>query len=162
MLPADDGDPHHIQGDVEQVLDQEWDIAVLHPPCTRLANSGVRWLAERNLWDELQEGARLFNVCLKARARIGTCVENPIQHKHARALIDRPHTQIIQPWQFGHGETKATCLWLRGLPMLKPMNVVDGREARIHRLPATADRWKLRSATYQGIADAMAWQWGQL
>jgi hypothetical protein len=89
-------------------------------------------------------------------------VENPIQHKHARRLIGAEYTQVIQPWMFGHGETKATCLWLRGLPPLKPTNIVEGREARLHRLSPSADRWKIRSATFQGIADAMAWQWGQL
>lgn len=159
LLPADDGSPHHIVGDVRPLLRQRWNLAILHPPCTRLTNSGVRWLAERNLWGELDEAAAFFVDCLNANAD-SVAVENPIQHKHARQRIGVPYTQIIQPWQFGHGETKATCLWLKNLPPLAPTNIVEGREARIHKLPPSADRWKLRSETFQGIADAMADQWG--
>jgi len=156
LLPADDGSPNHVQGDVRSLLRERWDLAIMHPPCTRLTNSGVRWLNERNLWDE---AAEFFVECLNVNADC-VAVENPIQHKHARERIGVAYSQIIQPWQFGHGETKATCLWLKNLPKLKPTNIVDGREGRIHKLPPSADRWKIRSETYQGIADAMAEQWG--
>lgn len=158
MLPADDHSEHHIAGDLRDVPGT-WDIAILHPPCTRLTNSGVRWLHERNLWGELDEAASFFRFCLEFPAD-RVAVENPIPHKHALERIGRKYDQIIQPWQFGHGETKATCLWLKGLPPLHPTKIVEGREARIHRLPPTADRWKIRSETYAGIAAAMANQWG--
>ena len=163
LLPADDGSGFHYQYDVRYILDNSWDLAIFHPPCTRLCNSGVRWLHERNLWDEMREGAELFAACLNAPIpRI--CVENPVMHKHAKAAIEGyvEFSQSIQPWQFGHGEVKRTCLWLKGLPLLKPTSIVDGREARIHKASPGKDRWKLRSETYQGIADAMADQWGSL
>ena len=156
LLPAGDGSPHHLVGDVRDVIARgAWDLGVFHPPCTRLTNSGVRWLDERNLWGELDEAADLFRACLHAPIPHKR-VENPIPHKHALARIGRKYDQIIQPWQFGHGETKATCLWLEGLSKLTPTNIVAGREARIHKLPPSADRWKIRSETYQGIADAFA------
>lgn len=160
LLPADDGSDFHIVGDVrEAIRSGPWALGIFHPPCTRLANSGVRWLHERNLWAELGEGAALFKACLDADIP-AVAVENPIPHGHALQRIGRKYDQIIQPWQFGHGETKATCLWLKNLPKLAPANVVSGREARIHRLPPSADRWKIRSETYPGIAEAMADQWG--
>lgn len=159
LLPCDNDGPH-IQGDC---LQQDWsgfDLLICHPPCTRLCNSGVRWLAERNLWAEMRAAAEFFRACL---ALVPACVcENPIMHKYAVEIIGRRQDQLIQPWQFGHGETKATGLWLRGVPPLVPTNVVSGREQRLHRLPPSPDRWKLRSKTYQGIADAMAEQWGEL
>jgi hypothetical protein len=161
LLPADDASPFHIQGDATALLGDGWDLLVAHPPCTRLTLSGVRWLHERNLWSELDEACALFRTFLNAPiARIA--VENPIPHGHARDRIGEKYTQIIQPWQFGHGETKATCLWLKGLPKLTPTNIVEGRHGYCHSLPPSADRWKLRSKTYQGIADAMADQWGTL
>ena len=151
----------HIVGDVLEVIDQGWDMAIFHPPCTRLCNSGVSWLAKRDLWDEMRQGALFFKSLLESKIpRI--CIENPIMHKHAKSIIGVNYSQIIQPWQFGHGETKATCLWLKNLPTLKPTNIVDGRIQRLHRLPPSENRWKERSRTYQGIADAMAEQWGQL
>jgi hypothetical protein len=156
LLPTEVPGPH-IQGDARDVLGNGWDLLVAHPPCTRLCNSGVRWLAERNLWSELDEAAALFAAFWNAPiARVA--VENPIMHRHAKERIAGYHApaQTIQPWQFGHGETKATCLWLRGLPNLVPTNVVVGREQRVFRLPPSADRWKKRSRTYPGIADAMA------
>lgn len=138
-----------------------WDLLIAHPPCTRLCNSGVRWLAERNLWKELDEAAAFFKWLLDlAVPRI--CVENPVMHKHALARIGVRHTQSIQPWQFGHGETKETRLWLKNLPSLIPTNIVKGREPRVHYASPGKDRWKERSITYQGIADAMADQWGAL
>jgi hypothetical protein len=159
LLDADDGSPFHIKGDAVQLLDRGWDLLCAHPPCTRLANSGVRWLSERGLWAELDEACRLFSKFLGAPIP-KIAVENPIPHKYALERIGARYTQIIQPWQHGHPETKATCLWLKGLPELIPTNVVEGREGRIHKLPPSPDRWKLRSTTYQGIADAMAAQWG--
>lgn len=150
----------HLSGDLFTVEDIEsYDLVIAHPPCTRLTNSGVRWLDERNLWAEMYEAADFFRRILDLPVP-RKAVENPIPHRYAMQRIGRKYDQIIQPWQFGHGETKATCLWLDNLPPLRPTNVVSGREARIHKLPPSADRWKLRSMTYQGIADAMADQWG--
>lgn len=164
LLPAEDRSNKHIIGDARDILNDGWDLlAVFHPPCTRLCNSGVRWLAERNLWADLDEAAALFSAFWNAPIE-RIAVENPIMHRHAKERIAGyiPPAQTIQPWQFGHGETKATCLWLRGLPNLAPTNVVEGREQRVFRLPPSADRWKERSRTYPGIADAMASQWGNL
>ena len=150
---------NHIQGDVLAVLGKGWDLAVFHPPCTRLCNSGVRWLHERNLWADLDAACAFFRALWDAPIP-KVAIENPVQHRHARERIGVAPTQIVQPWQFGHGETKATCLWLRDLPPLTPTDVVDGRAARIHRMPPSPDRWKARSVTYKGIAQAMAQQWG--
>lgn len=160
LLPSEDDSEFHIQDDaVVTSRFGGWDLLIAHPPCTRLANSGVVWLARRNLWDDMNKACKLFNEFLDAPiAKIA--VENPIMHKYAREQLSWPYTQIIQPWQFGHGETKATCLWLKNLPKLAPTNIVDGREGRMWRMPPSADRAKLRSITYQGIADAMAEQWG--
>jgi hypothetical protein len=131
---------------------------VAHPPCTRLCNSGVRWLAERNLWQEMREASEFFKLILNAPIT-KIAVENPIPHKYAVEIIGRKYDQIIQPYQFGHGETKATCLWLKNLPKLQPTNIVDGRDHRIHKMPPSPERWKERSRTFQGIANAMAAQW---
>jgi hypothetical protein len=171
LLPTESPGPHY-QGDVRDLLGEPWDLLIAHPPCTYLTNAGVRHLhsvpskngvlpkihgAER--WERMREGAALVRDLLQSSiARIG--VENPVPHRYAVAEIGRKYDQIIQPWQFGHGETKATCLWLKGLPLLVPTNIVEGREARIHKMPPSADRWKLRSLTYPGIAAAMADQWG--
>lgn len=168
LLPADDGSPMHLQCDVRVALRMfDWDLLIAHPTCTYLARSGMRWLkdqpplksgkpvgaARRAL---LAESLEFFEMLLNVNVpRI--CIENPRSF-----LIPWPATQYIQPWQFGHGETKETGLWLKGLPPLHPTNIVDGREARIHMMPPSPDRWKLRSETYQGIADAMATQWGVL
>ena len=153
----------HYQGDVLDIIQEDWNMLIAHPPCTRLANSGVRWLSERNLWDEMQEGAFFFAKMLNLNPHIKhRAVENPIPHKYALEIIGRKYDQIIQPWQFGHGETKATCLWLEGLPRLQPTDIVDGREQRLHKLPPGPERAKERSKTFQGIADAMAAQWGDL
>jgi hypothetical protein len=160
ILPPSGGHPEwHIRGDAIIALSsREWDLVIAHPPCTRLANSGVRWLSERNLWKEMEEAADFFwNFVEYAKDGNIIAIENPIPHKHAKLP---KYTQIIHPWQFGHPETKATCLWLYGLPNLKPTNIVEGREGRIWKLPPTADRARLRSATYLGIAKAMAEQWG--
>ena len=171
VLPSDVPTNKHIQDDVLNVLRSDsWDmLMVAHPPCTRLCNSGVRWLSKpppnktlKQMWNELEDGAKLFSELLNADVpRIA--VENPVMHKHEKQRIEnyQPFSQSIQPWQFGHGETKATCLWRTGLPPLTPTNVVEGREARVHKMTPSADRWKLRSATFRGIAAAMADQWGQ-
>jgi hypothetical protein len=156
LLPTDVPGPHY-QGDVRDVLGDGWDLMIAHPPCTYLSASGMHW-TRRGLRDpQLTEDALAFVRLLMDAPIPRIAVENPVSVISSR--IRRPD-QIIQPWQFGHGETKATCLWLKGLPALKPTNVVDGREARVHRLPPSADRWKIRSATYAGIAAAMAAQWG--
>ena len=168
LLPAEDGSNRHIVGDARDLLNDEWDLAVCHPPCTRLCNSGVRWLTKAppgrtlaDMWAELETGAALFSSFWNAPIpRIA--VENPVMHKYAKALIEgyAPPAQSVQPWQYGHGEVKRTCLWLRGLPVLTPTDVVDGREARVHRMPPGPNRGKERSRFFSGIADAMADQWG--
>lgn len=162
ILPCSGGHPEwHIRGDAIIALSShEWDLVIAHPPCTRLANSGVRWLSERNLWKDMEEAADFFWKFVEY-AKDGNiiAIENPIPHKHAKLP---KYTQIIHPWQFGHPETKATCLWLYGLPKLQPTNIVEGREGRIWKLPPSADRARLRSATYKGIAEAMASQWGNI
>lgn len=164
LLPAEDRSDFHIQGDARDILNDGWDLLmVAHPPCTRLCNSGVRWLAERNLWAELKEAADLFSAFWNAPIE-RVCVENPVMHRHAKALIKnyQEPAQSVQPWQFGHGETKRTCFWLRNLPKLTPTRIVEGREARVHRMPPSPNRWRERSRFFPGIADAMADQWGQL
>jgi|TARA_R110000796_G_scaffold28701_1_gene78266 hypothetical protein len=161
ILPTDSPGPHY-QGDVFNIIDQDWDLMIAHPPCTYLTNSGVRWLHERpERWGQLKDGAEFFRGLLEANIP-KIAVENPVMHKYAVKIIGRRQDQIIQPWQFGHGETKATGFWLKGLPKLQPTDIVDGRQQRVHLLPPSKDRWKLRSTTYQGIADAMALQWGEI
>jgi len=154
LLPTD-VPGFHYQGDVRDILNDGWDLMIAHPPCTHLAVSGARWFKEK----QAEQAEALDFVRLLLAAPIPRiALENPISIISSR--IRKPD-QIIQPWQFGHGETKATCLWLKGLPLLQPTNIVDGREARIHKMPPSADRWKKRSETYQGIAYAMATQWGK-
>lgn len=165
LLPAEDESPHHITGNAIEVIaasvppssrQRPWDLMVAHPPCTHLAVSGARWFSEK--WREQGDAIGFFWKLMAAPIpRI--CVENPVSIISTR--IRKPD-QIIQPWMFGHGETKATCLWLKNLPPLTPTNIVEGREARVHREPPGPDRWKNRSRTLQGIADAMAGQWGSL
>ena len=153
LLPTDVPGPHY-QGDVRDVIGDGWDLMIAHPPCTHLAVSGARWFK-----DKLQEQAEALDFVrmLMAAPIERIALENPISIISSR--IRKPD-QIIQPWQHGHGETKATCLWLKGLPKLQPTNIVDGREARVHRMPPGPDRWKERSRTFHGIAAAMAEQWG--
>jgi hypothetical protein len=146
----------HYQGDVRDMLAQHWDLMVCHPPCTHLSVSGARHFAAKRASGVQQEALQFVRMLLDADIpRI--CLENPVSIISTQ--IRKP-TQTVQPWQYGHGETKATCLWLKGLPKLLPTNVVEGREARVHRMSPGPDRWKERSRTYQGIADAMAAQWG--
>lgn len=149
----------HLWEDVESVLGKRWDLIIAHPPCTYLTNSGVRWLhTQTGRWEKMEEGAAFFKMFLDVDCP-RVAVENPIPHRYALNLMGRKYDQIIQPWMFGHGETKATCLWLKGLPKLEPTNIVDGREARVHKEAPSPDRWKNRSRTLQGIAEAMAEQW---
>jgi hypothetical protein len=156
---AENGGPH-IKGDVMDVLDDGWDMMVAHPPCTYLANSGVRWLYEREeRWKDMIDGAVFFRDLLTADIPY-IAVENPVMHKYARKIVGTGHDQTVQPWQFGHGETKRICLWLKNLPELEPTNVVDGREARVHKMPPSDDRSKERSRFFPGVAEAMAKQWG--
>lgn len=157
LLPSE-GDPWglHYQGDVLDVLDDGWDLMIAHPPCTYLAVSGARWWKDRQ--DEQQAALKFVQQLMDAPIpRI--CIENPVG-RISTAI--RPADQYIQPWQFGHGETKKTGLWLKNLPHLEPTNIVDGREGRVHRMSPGPQRWKLRSITYSGIAAAMADQWGRL
>lgn len=177
---------YHLKGDVLRVLTgripsdmmqfwpdrmpvvRKWDLLIAHPPCTFLCNSGVRWLfggkgktKDVKRWQAMRSGARFFRQLLDARIPY-IAVENPIPHRYALKIIDRKYDQIVQPWMFGHGETKATCLWLKNLPPLKPTSVVDGREGRIHKMSPGPDRGMLRSITYTGLAEAMAAQWSNL
>jgi hypothetical protein len=169
LLESEDDSPHHIQGDVMHQLltggmyipgatmpHRPWDLMIAHPPCTHLAVSGSRWFEKKRATGE-QQAAIDFFLAL-ARAPIPRiAIENPVC---IMSSVWRKPDQIIQPWQFGHGETKATCLWLKGLPPLLPTDIVPGREPRVHRMSPSPTRWKERSRTYEGIAQAMAAQWG--
>jgi site-specific DNA-cytosine methylase len=157
LLPTE-GDPQwHIQGDaLEAVYGQQWDLLIAHPPCTHLAVSGARHFAAKIADGRQQEALDFVRKLLDAPIP-HIALENPVSVISSH--IRKPD-QTIQPWQHGHGETKATCLWLKNLPKLKPTNIVEGREARIHRMPPGPDRWKERSRTFPGIAQAMADQWG--
>jgi hypothetical protein len=163
LLPTDAPGPHY-QGDVRDVIDYPWDLMVAHPPCTALAVSGAAWFKEKRMAGRQQAGASFFMSLVKADIpRIA--VENPVC---VMSKLYRKPDQIIQPWMFGHPESKATCLWLKGLSPLRPTNNVHAefkdlpksQQQRLHYLPPSVDRWKLRSATFAGIADAMASQWG--
>lgn len=184
LLPAEDRSNRHITGDVREVLADGWDMLIVaHPPCTRLCNSGVRWLKEPppgrtlpEMWAELDEGADLFSTLWNAPVPRVAC-ENPVMHRHAKERIVNfaPAAQSVQPWQFGDWEKKRTCLWLRGLPKLVPTyrTIDEARaalglpadaepEARVHRMTPGADRAKERSRFFPGIAGQMAHQWGSL
>lgn len=155
LLPTDAPGPHY-QCPVEEVLSMGWDLMIAHPPCTDLAVSGSRWMAEKAA-DGRTNAALRFVRLLMASPIQRWCIENPVSLINTR--IRKPD-QIIQPWEFGHGETKATCLWLNNLPRLRPTKYVEGRDARVWLMPPGPDRWKERSRTYEGIADAMGQQWG--
>lgn len=180
VLPADTPTNRHIQDDVRNVLAfQKWDmLMVAHPPCTRLCNSGVRWLHKappgrtiNEMWQELDEGADLFSHVWNVDIPF-VAIENPVMHKHAKERIRnyKPFSQSVQPWQFADDDSssdnvkKRTCLWLRGLPNLVPTGKVDGSTARdeIHKAAPGKDRWKIRSRFFEGIANAMADQWGSI
>jgi hypothetical protein len=157
LLPAEDGSEYHRQGDIiPWIFYEQWDLMIAHPPCTYLAVSGARWFKDRQ---EEQRLALKFVAALGSTTIPRWCIENPVSILSSRW---RKPDQIIQPWMFGHGETKATCLWLKNLPKLVPTKIVDGREARVHRASPGPNRWKERSRTLQGIAEAMAEQWGSL
>ena len=166
--PTDSPGPHY-QGDVRDILDDDWDMVIAHPPCTYLTNSGVSWLhKDPSRWQKLDDGAAFFKLFLDLPVE-RICVENPIMHKYAKERIGGlQQSQVIQPWMFGHPERKATCLWLKGLPLLTETDNVKtdmealpkNKQQRLHYLPPSEDRWKLRSTTFQGIANAMADQWG--
>jgi hypothetical protein len=153
LLPSETAGPHY-QGDIRDVLFNTWDLMIAHPPCTHLSVSGARWFKDKL---PEQEAALRFVQSLKCAPIPKIAIENPISIISSK--IRRPD-QIIQPWQFGHGEIKATCLWLKGLPKLVPTNIVSGREAKVHRMAPGPNRARDRSKTYPGIADAMADQWG--
>ena len=183
LQPCSGGRPDlHIQGDIFHVLHSQkyiigLDLFIAHPYCTFSANSSNRWLisktekdgytwdgkigrfVNRERWEKMEEGAVFFRSLWNTNCE-RTCLENPVIHKYALRIIGVRPTQIIQPWQFGHGEIKTTCLWLKGLPKLQPTDIVEGREQKIWKMPPSADRAKLRSKTYPGIAKAMAVQWG--
>lgn len=153
LLPTESDGPHY-EGNIFDIIDKGWDLMICHPPCTHLAVSGARWFKDKveDQKEALDFVQRLLNAPINKIA-----LENPISVISSK--IRKPD-QIIQPWQYGHGETKATCLWLKNLPKLVPTNIVTGREAKVHMMPPGPDRWKERSRTYLGIANAMAEQWG--
>jgi len=156
ILPCSGGHPEwHIQGDVLEQLDKGWDMVLAFPPCTDLAVSGARWFKEKRADGRQQRSINFFLAFTRLDCK--WVIENPVG---IMSTHYRKPDQIIQPWQFGHGETKATCLWLNGLPKLEPTNIVDGREARIHKMGPSPERSKMRSKTYSGIAEAMADQLG--
>jgi hypothetical protein len=178
LLPAEDGSNRHIVGDVRDYLNDGWDfLAVMHPPCTRLCNSGVRWLKEPppgrtldEMWAELEEGAALFSACWNAPIEL-VAVENPVMHRYAKDRIVnyQPATQTVQPWWFGDPAFKATSLYLKGLPALVPTNKLTPPRpgtaehkawSKVHRASPGPDRWKERSRTFPGLAAACAEQWG--
>jgi hypothetical protein len=160
LLPAEDGSEFHLQMDAKEAVclssKHRWDLMIAHPPCTHLAVSGSRWFKDKQ--EEQADALNFVRLLLNAPIP-HIALENPISIISSR--IRKPD-QIIQPWQFGHGETKATCLWLKNLPKLVPTNIVEGREARVHRMSPGPNRWKERSRTFSGIAEAMAAQWGNL
>ena len=164
LLPTESPGPHY-QDNIFHVLTKtmyEWDLMIAHPPCTYLANSGVCWLhKQEGRMDKMFDGAMFFKALLEADIP-KICIENPIMHKYAVEIIGRRQDQVIQPWMFGHPESKATCLWLKNLKPLIPTRVMSVREQRLHKLPPSPDRAKLRSITYKGIAEAMAEQWGNI
>lgn len=165
----------HIKGDVFDYTDlnpfnefKGWNLMVAHPPCTRLCNSGVMWLDKRDLWEDMKKGAVFFKKLLNVKIPL-VAIENPIPHKYALKIIGKKYNQIIQPYMFGHKERKATCLWLKGLPQLKPtkdvkkemLKLPKSKSQRIHYTSPGKDRGKIRSKTFKGIAKAMAEQWGK-
>lgn len=168
ILPTDSPGPHY-QGDVRDIMDDGFDLMIAHPPCTYLSNSGVCWLHKTpGRWALLDEACEFFNIFLDSSIPL-VCVENPVPHKYAiERLKGRKYTHTIQPYQFGHRESKRTCLWLKGLKPLAPttdlkeetMALPANQRSRMHYLPPSKNRDKLRSKTYQGIADAMSKQWG--
>lgn len=166
LLPTEIASKRHYQGSVLDILDNGWDLMIAHPPCTYLSNSGVHWLhRQEGRWALMKKGALFFKKLLNAPIP-KICVENPVMHKYAKEIIGAEKTQTIQPWMFGEDASKATCLWLKNLSPLTPTNPIKKKRyanqtpSGQNNLGPSADRWKLRSKTYQGIANAMAEQWG--
>lgn len=169
IIESEDNSSFHVQADALWLAGAwPWDLMIGHPPCTFMSNSGAKHLyldgkmangRDEARWRSMEEAAEFFLKLWNAPVP-KVALENPIMVGHAKKLIGMQQTQIIQPWQHGHGETKATCLWLKGLPQLVPTNVVDGRKPVCHFASPGPNRWKERSRTYQGIANAMASQWG--
>ena len=156
LLPSERKGPHY-QCDVRTIMNQNWDLGIFHPDCTHLAVSGARWFPQKRADGRQHEAIAFFMEMVNAPIDM-IAVEQPIS---IMSTLYRKPDQIIQPWMFGHGETKATCLWLKNLPLLVPTNIVPGRENWIHRMPPGENRWRERSRTYPGIAQAMAEQWGK-
>lgn len=157
LIPSEDASQYHLQGDAfDAYVENFYDLVIAHPPCTHLAVSGARWFKDKR---KEQVEALQFVRDLMALDAPRICIENPISIISSK--IRKPD-QIIQPWMFGHGETKATCLWLKNLPLLKPTNIVEGRKPKVWRMGPSENRWKDRSRTFKGIAEAMAEQWGSL
>lgn len=173
LLESEDNSPYHIQGYVDDLLKEPWGLVVAHPPCTYLSNSGVRWLYEKEgRWEEMRDAALFFVECLQANTN-RLAVENPVMHKHAKSVIFQHYRQdvfgnindfSVQPWQFGDNFSKRTCFWIRGLPPLKPKVTAkpDKVDQAVWKMGPSPDRWKERSRTYQGIANAIAEQWGPI
>lgn len=160
MLPSETPGQHY-RGDVRPLLRERWELVIAHPPCTRLCNSGVRWLHERDLWEDMDDAALFFMDFLDANSP-RVAVENPVMHKYAREIVGRGPDFTVQPWQFGDPAKKRTCFWTRGLPPLVPTSglTADSARADCHLASPGPGRWKERSRTYPGIANAMASQWG--
>ncbi len=169
IIPTERDPTYHIQTDVLNILNDGWELMIAHPPCTYLSNSGVSWLhKDPTRWGKMEDGAIFFRKLLYSDIS-KIAVENPIQHKYAKEIIGQTYSQIIQPFWFGHPESKATCLWLKNLPILVPTNIIEKPESGHwenqtksgqNKLGPSKDRWKIRSRTYEGIAEAMAQQWG--
>lgn len=161
LLPTESPGPH-VQGDVRPLLREQWDLVIAHPPCTYLCNSGVRWLHEREgRMVEMKEAAKFFQACLNANARM-VAVENPTMHKYAVEAVGSKYDFAVQPYEFGHEESKRTCFWSKNLPPLIPTRIMQIRRQSVHKASPGPNRWKLRSMTFPGIAAAMADQWGAL
>ncbi len=168
LLPSERPIGRHLQGPVQMVLNNGWDLMIAHPPCTFLANSAAKHLyiggrkengRDEARWNAMYAAASFYRLLRDAPIRL-ICIENPRMIGYARRHIGGKHTQVVHPWQYGHGETKATCLELLGLPELMPTEIVSGRKPRVHHESPGKDRWKNRSRTLPGIAAAMAEQWG--
>lgn len=161
LRASEDNSPHHIQDDVLNILDDDWHAVIAHPPCTRLCNTGVRWLAEKDLWDELIDDAHFFNQFLRMKCPV-YAIENPRMHKYARELIGVRSTFKVQPWMFGDDVKKETHWWTRNLPPLIPTSDLDGSTAQplIYMEPMSPFQQRNRSRTFLGMADAIGEQWG--
>ena len=160
FLRSEDGSPNHWPDDAFEILDWGWDMLIAHPSCTYLCNSGARWLYEKpGRWELMKRAAEDFKAFLNCRRIPRRAIENPVMHRHAAAIIGRRADQFVQPWWFGHPESKATGLHLENLPPLRPTRIVEGRQPRVHFASPGPDRWKDRSRTLPGLARAMAEQW---